>query len=286
MRDATERRLTDMVIQAMAGTQDRRLLQIMTALVRHLHDFIREVELTEEEWFAAIRFLTATGRMCDDKRQEFILLSDTLGVSMLVDAINHRIPAGATESTVLGPFYRQGAPERSLGEDIAAGEAGMPTYVSGRVTDPAGEPIAGAVLDVWQTDEEGFYDVQRPERGSMRLRGRFRTNANGRYHFRTIKPVSYPIPDDGPVGKMLKALGRHPWRPAHLHFIISAPGFQAVTTHLFVEGDRYLGSDAVFGVKPSLIAGFLEHPPGHTPDGSRSEVPFCTLEYDFGLQPA
>ena len=279
-----EQTLTDTVLKAMAGTQDPRLLQVMTALVRHLHAFVREVELTEAEWFAAIRFLTETGQICDDKRQEFILLSDTLGVSMLVDAINHRMPGGATESTVLGPFHVQGAPERQLGDDIAAGEAGMTAFVSGRVCDTAGRPVAGALLDVWQTDDEGFYDVQRPERGSMRLRGRFHTDGEGRYRFRTVRPVSYPIPDDGPVGRMLAALGRHPWRPAHLHFIVSAPGFAPVTTHLFVRGDRYLGSDAVFGVKPSLIVDFAEQPPGPTPDGGSSETPFCILAHDFGLK--
>jgi len=286
MRNLTEDNLTDAVLAKLAGAQDERFRVVMGSLIRHLHAFVRDVQLTEAEWKTAIDFLTATGQTCDDKRQEFILLSDTLGVSMLVDAINHRMPEGTTETTVLGPFHVEGAPELPLGSDISIGHAGIPTLVSGLVTDPAGKPLAGVQLDVWQTDHEGFYDVQRPELGMMRLRGRFRTDAEGRYRFRTIKPVSYPIPTDGPVGKMLLMMGRHPYRPAHIHFILTAPGFQPVVTHLFAEGDEYLDSDAVFGVKNSLVVDFTPHPAGAAPDGSRIDVPFCTVSYDFGLKPA
>ena len=284
VQSSSETDLTQRVLEKVAAAPDPRFRAIMTSLVRHLHDFVRETKLTQAEWMTAIQFLTATGQKCDDRRQEFILLSDTLGVSMLVDAISHRMPKGATESTVLGPFYVQGAPELPNGTDIAAGESGVPTYVSGRVTDSSGHPIAGATLDVWQTDDNGFYDVQRPQRGGMRMRGKFRTGAEGRYCFRTTKPVSYPLPTDGPVGQMLDRMGRHPYRPAHVHFIVSAPGYEAVTTHVFVAGDPYIDSDAVFGVKPSLVIDFREQGPGQTPDGGRSDQPFCSVEFDFGLK--
>ena len=280
----TEQELTDRVLEKIAGAQDPRFRAVMLALVRHLHGFIREVALTQDEWRTAIDFLTATGQKCDDRRQEFILLSDTLGVSMLVDAANHRRNEGVTESTVLGPFHVEGAPPMPEGADIAAGEAGVPTFVSGRVTDVDGKPIAGALLDVWQTDAEGFYDVQRPELGEMRLRGKFLTDAAGRYRFRTVKPVSYPIPTDGPVGRMLDRLGRHPYRPAHLHVIASAAHHAPVATHIFVAGDPYIDSDAVFGVKPSLIAAFTEQPAGSAPDGTEIDRPFCDIRFDFALK--
>ena len=279
----TEQELTDLVQKKIAGASDPRFREVMLALVKHLHGFVREVGLTQDEWRTAIDFLTATGQKCDDKRQEFILLSDTLGVSMLVDAVNHRSHQGATESTVLGPFHVEGAPAMPDGADIAAGEAGVPTFVSGRVTDLDGTPIAGAELDVWQTDAEGFYDVQRPERGEMRLRGKFSTDAKGRYRFRTVKPISYPIPTDGPVGRMLDGLGRHPYRPAHLHMIVSAARHAPVATHIFVAGDPYIESDAVFGVKPSLIVDFSEQPAGRGPDGMDIDRPFCEIRFDFSL---
>jgi hydroxyquinol 1,2-dioxygenase len=282
MRNANEAALTDAVLARLAGAKDARFGEVMAGLIRHLHEFIRETELTEKEWVAAIRFLTATGQKCDDKRQEFILLSDTLGVSMLVDAINHRKPRGATENTVLGPFYVSGAKEFPMWADIAGGAPGEPAYVSGRVLDVDGEPIAGAMLDVWQTDGDGFYDAQRPG-NEQYARGKFVIGADGRYGFKTLKPVSYPVPTDGPVGKMLLGMGRHPYRPAHVHVIATAPGYERVATHLFVKGDAYLDSDAVFGVKPSLIVDFLEHAPGPTPDGGRSSVPFTTAEFDFRL---
>lgn len=272
----SEDALTEAVIARMDKCDNPRLKQIMAATVRHLHALVREVQLTEAEWFQAIQFLTATGQKCDDKRQEFILLSDTLGLSMMVDAINHAKPGGETESTVLGPFFVQGAPDMAMGADIAPqAKGGAPTVVSGRVTDGAGKPIAGALLDVWQAGPDGFYDVQKPDSG-LDLRGRFRTGADGRYHFRTVKPVSYPVPTDGPVGQMLLKLGRHPYRPAHLHFIVSAPGFEPLTTHLFVKGDGYLDSDAVFGVKDSLIVDFK-------PAAKPGEF---ACDYDFVLKAA
>jgi hydroxyquinol 1,2-dioxygenase len=286
MRNLTEANLTEAVLGKLEGATDARFKQIMTSLIKHLHAFAREVELTEEEWFTGIQFLTATGQKCDDKRQEYILLSDTLGVSMLVDAINHRKPSGATESTVLGPFYVSGAPEMPLGANIAEGVRGEPTYFSGRVRAPNGTPIAGATLDLWSTDGEGWYDVQLKDAAAMRARGKIKTDADGRYRFWTIKPVSYPIPTDGPVGKMLLKMGRHPYRPAHTHMIVSAPGYETVTTHVFVESDPYLESDAVFGVKNSLVANFMRHEPGIAPDGKRMGVPYYTVGYDFGLQPA
>jgi hydroxyquinol 1,2-dioxygenase len=282
MRDLTESNLTDTVVAQIDRDADARFTQVAASLIRHLHAFARETELTEAEWFAGIQFLTATGHKCDGKRQEFILLSDTLGVSMLVDAINHRKPDGASQTTVLGPFYVPGAPEVPMWTNIAPELTGVPTYVSGRVLDVGGAPIAGATLDVWQTDSDGFYDVQRPG-GARYARGRLTTGADGRYGFRTVKPVSYSIPTDGPVGAMLAAMGRHPFRPAHVHLIVSAPGYAPVTTHLFVKGDPYLDTDAVFAVKESLIVDFEDHAPGPAPDGEMCDQRFCTAAYDFRL---
>ena len=284
MRNLSEQNLTDAVLAKLEGATDARFKEVMTSLIRHLHAFVRETELTEAEWFAGIQFLTATGQKCDDKRQEYILLSDTLGVSMLVDAINHRKTTGATESTVLGPFYVPDQPELPIGANIAEGVPGDPTYFSGRVLTPAGKPIAGATLDLWSTDGEGWYDVQLEGKG-LRGRGKIRTDAEGRYAFWTIKPVSYPIPTDGPVGQMLLRMGRHPYRPAHTHMILSAPGYEPVTTHVFVEGDPYLESDAVFAVKNSLVVDFVRHEPGVAPDGTRMERAYYTVQYDFGLMP-
>jgi hydroxyquinol 1,2-dioxygenase len=286
MRNLTEGNLTEAVLAKLEGAPDARFKEVMTSLIKHVHAFVREVDLTEQEWITAIRFLTATGQKCDDKRQEFILLSDTLGVSMLVDAINHRQPAGATESTVLGPFHVDGAPDLPNGADIAEGVAGEPTYYSGRVRSPDGKPIAGATLDIWSTDGEGFYDVQRKDMQGLRARGKIKTDADGRYSFWTVKPVSYPVPTDGPVGKMLLKMGRHPYRPAHTHMIVSAPGYERVATHVFVEGDPYLESDAVFGVKNSLVAEFKRHDSGIAPDGRRITRAFYTVSFDFGLKPS
>lgn len=250
----TEAEITAAVLARMAAAPQGRARELSTALVRHLHAFITEVRPTEEEWAAAIAFLTETGRMCSDTRQEFILLSDTLGASMLVDAINNPTGGAATDSTVLGPFYVEGPPERPLGADIADGRKGEPMVVEGVVRGPDGAPLAGATVDTWQSDEEGLYDVQRGDGTGRNLRARFRTDAEGRFHFRSILPSPYPVPADGPVGRMLLAQGRHPFRPAHVHLMIGAPGCRTLVTHIFLAGDPYLESDAVFGVKDSLVA--------------------------------
>lgn len=285
MRDFDEHNITAAVIDRFGATPDARLKQLVTSLVTHLHDFIRDVEPSFAEWEAAIGFLTRTGQICDDKRQEFILLSDTLGASMLVDAINHRLPAGATETTVLGPFFVQNAPEFANGADISGGMKGEALFVEATITAANGAPLPNALVDVWQSDDDGFYDVQRPELEGAALRGRFRADAGARIWFKTIQPAAYPIPYDGPVGDMLRATNRHPWRPAHVHFMIAAPGFETLVTHVFSAGDEYLDSDAVFGVKNSLIREFTTHPPGQMPDGSFSTTPWRLLTYDFGLKP-
>ena len=244
---------------------DPRLTRVLNALVTHLHAFIKDVELTQAEWALAVEFLTRTGQMCDGNRQEFILLSDVLGVSMLVDAINNRRPDGATENTVLGPFHVDGVPELPMSANISRDGVGESCLFQGHVTDFDGAPVAGARIDVWSDNADGFYDVQQPEsQPQPNNRGVFVTGADGRYAFQGIKPVSYPIPDDGPVGQMLGQLGRHPYRPAHMHFIVSSPGHQTVVTHTFVKGDDYLTSDAVFGVKKTLIADYTATPEGPT----------------------
>jgi hydroxyquinol 1,2-dioxygenase len=241
------------------GAVDPRTAEVVRAAVAHLHAFVEEVGLTSEEWLEGIRFLTAVGAMCDDVRQEFILLSDTLGVSMLVEMLNHRGGEGATEPTVLGPFHVEGAPARAFGESIVtggvpgSGARGDPMVLRGTVRDTDGRPVAGATLDVWQTGADGRYDVQVPERDGLDLRGVFTTDDEGGYEIRTIRPVDYTIPDDGPVGQMLRATGRQPWRPAHVHVVASAPGYRTVTTHVFDAASRHLDSDAVFGVRPSLV---------------------------------
>lgn len=234
-----------------------RLAEVMSCLVKHLHAFAKECHLTQSEWETGIEFLTKTGQICSGERQEFILLSDVLGFSMLVDAINNRRPAGATENTVFGPFHVEDAPIRAMGENISLDGKGETCLFEGRVIDLHGNPIEGACVDVWSDNADGFYDVQQPGiQPKWNNRGRFFTGADGAYAFRGIKPTSYPIPDDGPVGKMLAALGRHPYRPAHMHFLVTAPGFQRLVTHTFVGDDSYLTSDAVFGVKQTLIAPF------------------------------
>jgi hydroxyquinol 1,2-dioxygenase len=236
---------------------DPRLAQVMQALTRHLHAFVKEIEPTHEEWLAGVQFLTKVGQTCTDWRQECILLSDILGVSMLVDAINSRRPGGATENTILGPFYVMNPPDRADGDTICLDGKGEPLVVAGRVTGTDGKPLAGAVVDVWQTNDDGFYDVQQKgEQPDMNMRGRFTADAEGRYRFRSVRPRHYPIPDDGPVGKLLGALGRHPNRAAHIHAIISADGHDTVITHIFEPTCRYLRDDPVFGVKASLIGDF------------------------------
>ncbi|HAE84732.1 MAG TPA: 6-chlorohydroxyquinol-1,2-dioxygenase, partial [Ktedonobacter sp.] len=286
MNNNSEQQITQNVLDSMAQAPDLRLKQVMTGLITHLHAFIREVELTQEEWALAVEFLTRTGQMCDEKRQEFILLSDITGVTMLVDAINHRMPDGATESTIFGPFYREGAQELPMGATISQDGRGEPVVVTGRVLSTQGTPIPGALLDVWETDENGLYEQQDPEQPDMNLRGKFRTDSEGRYCFTGIKPVSYAIPDDGPVGQLLQALERHPFRPAHIHLLISADGFAPLTTHLFVKGDPYLDSDAVFGTKDSLIVDFIRHDWEAEAAQYHVTIPFYKVEYDFALKSA
>ncbi|MET7455790.1 dioxygenase [Streptomyces sp. NPDC005574] len=255
--DATETSVTDEVVRSLRGTADPRLRELLTGLVRHLHAFARETRLTPKEWERAVAFLTATGQTCTGTRQEFILLSDVLGLSMLVETVHGDRAAGATESTVLGPFHMTQSPVRALGDSIDLVGGGEPCVVSGRVRSEDGAPLPGAVLDVWQADGEGFYDVQRPDtQPPGNGRGLFTADAEGRFRFRTCVPSPYPIPTDGPVGTLLRATGRHPYRPAHIHFIATADGHTPVTTHIFVAGSDHLDSDAVFAVKKNLVQDF------------------------------
>lgn len=264
-----------------------RLVEIMSVLTRHLHAAIKEIEPTHDEWFKAIEFLTQTGQMCTDWRQEYILLSDVLGATMLVDAINHRRPKGATPNTILGPFYVADAPRYENGANICLDGKGEPTLVSGRVLDTAGRPIAGATLDIWQTNDDGFYDVQQKGvQPDYNLRGLFTTDADGYYAFRTVKPRHYPIPADGPVGKLLGDLGRHPNRAAHLHFIVTAEGYDQVITHIFTPDCPYLHEDTVFGVKKELIAEFTTQTDPHVAQRYDLRVPFLAVNWDFVLTPA
>ena len=273
-RQAGNPALTRQVIASIRKTKNPRLKQVMTSLITHLHDFVREVEPTPDEWMKGIQFLTDTGHWCSGKRQEYILMSDTLGVSMLVDWINYAAQKGATESTVLGPFHRAKAPAVKLGGSICKpGTPGTPCMVRGTVRDTSGRPIPRAKLDLWEADAEGLYDSQRGN--SMNARGIVTADAQGRFWFTCVTPTAYPVPHDGPVGKMLTATGRHPMRPPHLHFWITAPGYKPLITHLFVKGGRYLDSDAVFGVKKSLVV-----PLKKAKDGTHE------LRYDFVLMPA
>jgi hydroxyquinol 1,2-dioxygenase len=266
MSAMTPAELTDDVLKAFGGTPDARLRELLAALIRHLHAFAVETGLTQREWMTGLQFLTAVGQKCDDQRQEFVLLSDVLGLSSLVDVINAE--PGATESTVLGPFYVAGAPRRAMGEHIGRPQDGDPTLVRGRVTDVAGEPLDGAVLDVWQSSGHGLYDTQDPDQPPFNLRGVFTTGPEGRFEFRTARPASYPIPTDGPVGRLLRAAERSHWRAAHIHAIVSAPGCRPVTTHIFDAENPYLESDAVFGVKGSLVRPFRPAGPGDPADVS------------------
>ena len=249
--------ITAAVVASFEGCRDPRVRELAQSLVRHLHAFATEVRLTEEEWASGIRILTETGDITDERRQEFILWSDSLGLSMLVDALANAKPEGATESTVLGPFYVPGSPEREYGDSIMEQEGGVPAWIHGRVLDVDGSPIAGAELDVWEGGDNELYAVQDPDAPEFHLRGRFFTREDGGYAFLTTRPTPYPIPHDGPVGHMLEATGRHPWRPAHVHMIVSAPGYETVTTHVFDSESAYLDSDAVFAVKPSLLRTFV-----------------------------
>jgi hydroxyquinol 1,2-dioxygenase len=285
--DFTEETATGAVVASFEGAADPRLREILGSLVRHLHGFVREVEPTFEEWERAIGFLTATGQKCDDTRQEFILLSDVLGVTMLVDAINHRTATEATDSTVLGPFHMVASPRRELGDTIDLVATGEPCVVTGRVLSLDGSPLAGALVDVWQADDHGFYDVQQPgTQPQGNGRGLFTCDDDGRFWFRTVTPSPYPIPTDGPVGRLLTATGRHPYRPAHIHFIVAADGHLPVTTHIFVAGSPYLDSDAVFAVKQRLITDFARVDDPDQAAAFGVEAPFRHAQFDVVLQPA
>jgi hydroxyquinol 1,2-dioxygenase len=287
MRNFDENNITDAVIERFQGATNPRVRQVSEALVRHLHNFLREVEPTFEEWQTGVQILTEVGQKCTDTRQEFILLSDTLGASMLVDAINHRLPAGATETTVLGPFFVQNAPAMALGADMSPGLPGEPLFVEGTIRGVDGKPLGGATVDAWHSDKDGYYDVQHyDEGGETTMRARFTADETGRFWFWTIVPSFYPIPDDGPVGNMLRAQGRHPYRPAHVHFMIAAPGYETLVTHVFIDGDKYLDSDVVFGVKDSLVRKLEQRTAGTTAGGRVVDHPYAVMSYDFALAAA
>ena len=288
MRDFTIENLTEIVLEEYGSkTKDPRFNRIITSLISHLHDFVKDVELTEKEWFEAIMFLTRTGQTCDDKRQEFILLSDVLGVSMLVDAINHPKGGAGTESTVLGPFYVEGAPALEDGASIIKqAYDGEVSLIQGKITDNNGAPIAGAKLDVWQTAGNGKYDVQDPDMPENNMRGVFKTDAEGNYSFVTEKPLPYSVPTDATVGELLRASGRHAMRPAHIHFIVSADGYESLTTHVFSSNDEYLDSDAVFATKSSLIGDYQQSDDADLASKYNLPTPFTHLQFDMGLMPS
>lgn len=274
MRNLDEHTITQAVLERFSTTPDPRLKEIIFSLVQHLHDFARDVRLTEEEWLEGIKFLTRAGHITDDKRQEFILISDTLGLSMLTVAMNNQKPEGCTEATVVGPFHVENAPHYNLGDDVGNGAIGAPCFVKGTIKGLKGEPVPGAHIEVWQSDEDGMYDVQKPNLDHAQGRGVLKADAQGNYYFKSILAVAYPIPHDGPVGDMLVATKNHPWRPAHLHFMIKAPGYESLITHVFRHDDQYLDSDAVFGVRQSLITDWIQQPNGE-----------YNLEFNFVLNP-
>ncbi|WP_299051942.1 dioxygenase [uncultured Nocardioides sp.] len=285
VRDAREQAVTDKVLASFAGTPDPRHRELLEALVRHAHAFVRETRLTEPEWEAAVGFLTRCGHITDDRRQEFILLSDVLGLSMQTITVNEPDDTRATEQTVFGPFFAEGAPEIEVGGDAAQGAAGQPCWVSGTVRDVDGTPVAGAVLDVWEADDDGMYDVQHGD-GRVSGRARLRSGDDGGYSFWCVTPTPYPIPHDGPVGDLLTAAGRSPMRASHLHFMVTAPGLHRLVTHIFVRGDAHQDSDAVFGVKESLVVDFTEHPAGEpAPDGTTPDVAWSQADFDIVLAP-
>ena len=285
MAYVTEENLTDVAAERWSNIPDPRLREVMTAMVRHLHGFVREVEPTPAEWFAAIDWLTRTAKMCDEKRNEFILASDVLGVSMLVDAINNRGAGAATPSTVEGPFHIPGSPELTDGGDMAKGAPGIPCFVTGTVRDLDGRPVGGALLDLWQTDGEGLYEAQRDVKDAW-MRGIYHSNPDGSYTVRTVAPIGYTIPMDGTVGELMSKTRISHFRPAHIHFAVSAPGHKAVITHLFQRGDEYIETDVVFGVKAPLIVEFVKKDGGKTPTGETLATPFYEVKYDFVLQRA
>jgi catechol 1,2-dioxygenase len=288
MRNTTEAELTDIVLDRYSATPDPRLREILSGLIRHLHAFVRDVRLTEPEWLRGIQFLTETGQKCDEKRQEMILLSDNLGVSALVNMVSAGVPEGATESTVVGPFYVPTAPERQPGQSILVRSLGdeRECIVHGRVRSLNGDPVPNAKIEVWQTDSNGMYDIQDGDQPEDNLRGWYRADPEGSFVIRTIRPTSYPIPTDGPVGVLLRATDRHPWRPAHLHATVSAPGYKTLTTHLFDAEDKYLDSDVVFAVKESLIRTVRSNDDVAAAARFGVAAPFWEVETDFLLQPA
>lgn len=288
--------LAQAVIDRMTECNEPRFKEVMTSLVRHIHAFLNEMQITPDEWMSTIEFLTATGKMCDEKRQEFILLSDTLGISMAVVAIAQAQGAAAlkanppklapTEATVLGPFFWDGAPELELGSDIKGASSGTPALYIGKVTDTSGKPVANCTMDVWSGDDDGFYDLQKGAEAPMELRARFHTDKEGNYRFWSIRPSYYPVPDDGPVGVMLRRMGRHPNRPGHMHTMLIASGYEKLITHLFVSDSPFLDSDAVFGVRDSLVVNFAPHSAGTAPDGRVMDKPYHVAHYDFRLVPS
>jgi hydroxyquinol 1,2-dioxygenase len=280
----TEDNITELAVERWATAGDPRLSELVTALVRHLHDFAREVRLTEAEWMAAMQWLTRAGQISNDKREEFILASDVLGLSMLVVQMNHRFDPAATPATVLGPFHIEGSPELGFADDMSEGVPGTPLYLSGTVRDLDGKPVAGAVLDVWQADTEGAYESQLPDVDEARLRAKYTTREDGSYCVRTIAPKGYTIPMDGPVGDLISRTAISHFRPAHVHFLINVPGYEPLITHLFQEGAEYLDSDVVFGTKQELVVRFEQRGPGETPDGGTSAEPWLEARYDFVLQ--
>lgn len=285
MSYVTEENLTDLAIERWKNIPSPRLREIMTSLIKHMHGFVRDVELTEAEWLTAIDWLTRTGKMCTDKRQEFILASDVLGISMLVDAINHRLATGATPTTVTGPFHIHDSPELQNGANMAGGAPGIPCFVTGVVRSLDGKPIKGAVLDIWQTDGDGLYEAQRDVKEPW-LRAIYRTQADGSYVFQTVAPVGYTIPMDGTIGELMSRTKISHMRPAHIHFLIDAPGYHRIITHIFQKGDQYIDTDVVFGVKKELIVPFEMKSGGRTPTGETSDKPFFEVKYDFTLQRA
>jgi hydroxyquinol 1,2-dioxygenase len=284
-RNLADEDLTQAVLATFSHSKSERYQQVMQSLVKHLHAFIKDVELTEDEWFKGIDYLTRTGHITDDKRQEFVLLSDVLGVSMLVIDINNKRFIDATASTVFGPFFFEGSPLFANGDDIANGASGEPCFMQGRVSSTTGEPLPDAHIEIWQADDNGFYDVQIKDSALVYGRGHLHADSKGNYYFWSVRPEAYPIPNDGPVGELLDAANRSPMRPAHVHFMITVPGYKTLITHVFKEGDQYLDSDAVFGVRSSLITSFERHEPGSAPDGKKLDVPFYTMRYDFFLPP-
>lgn len=285
--DLTETTITDAVQRTFDGCEDPRATQLFVTLVRHLHDFAREVRLSGEEWFTAMDFLERVGKISSPTRQEYVLLSDILGLSVLVDQINSHQGPCATDSTLLGPFYVEGRPQAQNGADISGGVEGMPLFVTATVVDTEGSPVVGARVDTWHSDGEGFYDVQQSEKlhGELAMRALLRTDDQGRFWYRSITPRYYPVPTDGPCGEILRMAHRSPMRPEHIHFWFHAEGYEPLITMLFWDGDPYLDCDAVFGVKQSLVADFVQHEPGNAPDGTYVGEPFRTLDWTFILVP-